>query len=119
MQTQGSDGAEVLGRLSVGGFVGAGWRDSRSPVATRVGSQQGLPCPPWRWKPYTLCSATAAEASPVALGAVPGPKSDSMENLFVPKYPLISGLLKYNGHPAKLPCLCSQFYISEQTYIVL
>lgn len=101
------------------GLSGQGGETARVQWQHGCGPSRGFPAHLGGGSPHTLCSATAAEASPVVLGAVPGPKSDSMENLFVPKYPLISGLLKYNGHPAKLPCLCSQFYISEQTYIVL
>lgn len=92
MQAQGSDAVEVLGRLSVDGFVG---EMARVQWPHGWGPSRGFPAQVGGVSPHSLCSVTAAEASPVALGAVPGSKSDSMENLYVPKYPLISGLLKY------------------------
>ena len=77
MQTQGSDVAEVHGRLGVDGFVG---ETTRVQWKHGWGPGRGFPAHIGGASPHSLCSATATEASPVSLGAVPGSKSDSMEN---------------------------------------
>ena len=77
MQTQGSDVAKVRGRLGVDGFVG---ETARVQWKHGWGPGRGFPAHVGGASPHSLCSVTAAEASPVALGAVPGSKSDSMEN---------------------------------------